>query len=103
MSVAERILTIQRGQVLSLTTAAAAWVAAYWVNGWLWDVLLYSTFGLDPDARLTGTLYFFLYDTIKIALLLVLIIFIVTVLRSYMSIERTPGRNWVASEKASGM
>ena len=38
---------------------------------------------------LTETIHFFLYDTIKIALLLVGIIFIVTVLRSYMSIERT--------------
>ena len=61
----------------------------YWVNGWLWDALLYNGFGMAPTDRLTETLHFFLYDTIKIALLLVLIIFIVTVLRSYMSIERT--------------
>ena len=42
-----------------------------------------------PTDRLTETLHFFLYDTIKIALLLVGIIFVVTVLRSFMSIERT--------------
>jgi len=89
MSIAERIPTTQRGQVLTLTVAAAAWVTVYWMNGWLWDALLYNGFGMDPDARLTGTLHFFVYDTIKIALLLVAIIFIVTVLRSYMSIERT--------------
>ena len=89
MSVAERIPTTHRGQVLALIAAGAAWATAYWINGWLWDALLYNGFGMDPDARLTGTLHFFLYDTIKIALLLVLIIFIVTVLRSYMSIERT--------------
>ena len=61
----------------------------YWVNGWIWDALLYNGFGMTPTDRLTETLHFFLYDTIKITLLLVLIIFIVTVLRSYMSIERT--------------
>lgn len=89
MNVTERIPTTCRGQLLTLAGAAAAWVAVYWVNGWLWDVLLYNGFGMGPDDRLTETLHFFLYDTIKIALLLVLIIFVVTVLRSYMSIERT--------------
>ena len=89
MSVAERIPTTHRGQVLTLTAAAAAWVTVYWVNGWLWDTVLYNGFGMDPDDRLTETLHFFVYDTIKIALLLVGIIFVVTVLRSYMSIERT--------------
>ena len=44
------------------------------MDGWLWDTLLYNGFGMDPDARLTGTLDFFVYDTIKIALLLVAII-----------------------------
>ncbi|HEY5841271.1 MAG TPA: permease, partial [Mycobacterium sp.] len=89
MRVAERIPTTHRGQVITLAGAAAAWVAVYWVNGWLWDAVLYNGFGMDPTDRLTETLHFFLYDTIKISLLLVLIIFIVTVLRSYMSIERT--------------
>ena len=79
MSVAERIPTTHRGQVLTLVVAAGAWVIVYWVNGWLWDALLYNGFGMDPDARLTGTVHFFVYDTIKIALLLVAIIFIVTV------------------------
>ncbi len=89
MNVVERIPTTHRGQVLLLIAAGAAWITVYWINGWLWDALLYTGFGMDSDARLTETLHFFLYDTIKIALLLVLIIFVVTVLRSYMSIERT--------------
>ena len=89
MNVVERIPSSRRGQLLTLGGAGAAWVAAYWVNDWLWDSLLYNGFGMTPTDRLTETLHFFLYDTIKIALLLVLIIFVVTVLRSYMSIERT--------------
>lgn len=89
MSIIERIPSTQRGQVLTLAGAAAVWAVLYWVNGWLWDALLYNGFGMAPADRLTETLHFFCYDTIKIALLLVLIIFIVTVLRSYMSIERT--------------
>jgi len=44
---------------------------------------------MNPDDRLTETIHFFVYDTIKITLLLTGIIFVITVLRSYMSIERT--------------
>ena len=40
-------------------------------------------------SRLGSGVHFFFYDSIKIALLLIGIIFLVTVLRSYMSIERT--------------
>jgi uncharacterized membrane protein YraQ (UPF0718 family) len=89
VSIAERLPTSRRGEWLTLTASAAAWVTAYWVNGWLWDRFLYDALGMAPAARLTETIHFFLYDTIKIALLLVGIIFIITVLRSYMSIERT--------------
>jgi uncharacterized membrane protein YraQ (UPF0718 family) len=44
---------------------------------------------MAPDHRLTETLHFFFYDTIKIGLLLTGIIFLVTILRSFMSVERT--------------
>ncbi len=89
MSMVEHLPTSRRGRSLSLAAAAAAWVVVYWVNGRLWDRVLYGALGMTPTGRLTGTLHFFLYDTVKIALLLVAIIFVVTVLRSYMSIERT--------------
>ena len=84
MTIVEPMPTSTRGRWLTLSGVALAWVAAYWVNGWLWDALLYNGFGMAAEDRLTETVHFFLYDTIKIALLLVLIIFIVTVLRSYM-------------------
>jgi uncharacterized protein len=89
MSVIDRVPTTHRGQVTTLAVAAALWVGAYELNGHLWNWLLYDRLGMNPAARLTGTLHFFFYDSIKIALLLVGIIFVVTVLRSYMSVERT--------------
>jgi uncharacterized protein len=79
----------RRGRGLALGGAALVWFALYELNEHLWDWVLYSGFGLDPGSRVTETLHFFVYDTIKIALLLVLIIFAVTFLRSYMSVERT--------------
>ena len=89
MSIVERLPTTTRGKGVTLAAGALVWVAAYWVNGWLWDRVLYDALGMAPDDRLTETIHFFVYDTIKITLLLVGIIFIITVLRSYMSIERT--------------
>jgi hypothetical protein len=89
VNLVDHVPTTRRGQGGALTAAAALWVAVYWVNGRIWDGLLYDLLGMDRAARLTETVHFFVYDTIKIVLLLVAIIFAVTVLRSYMSVERT--------------
>jgi hypothetical protein len=89
MSVVGALSGTRRRMRAGLAAAAAAWVTAYWLNGRLWDWVLYDGLGLSPDARLTETVHFFLYDSVKIALLLVGIIFVVTVLRSFMSVERT--------------
>ncbi len=89
MSVLERIPASTRGRSVVLGGAAAAWVLTYWVNTRLWDWLLGDVFAMAPTARSTETVHFFLYDTVKIALLLTGIIFAITVARSYMSVERT--------------
>jgi hypothetical protein len=78
-----------RGRWVTLAGAAGLWGVAYWVNGWLWDRVLYDALSMAPGDRLTSSLHFFLLDTVKIVLLLSGIIFVVTILRSYMSIERT--------------
>jgi uncharacterized membrane protein YraQ (UPF0718 family) len=89
MSLAERLPASPGGRTLTLSAAAGAWILAYWLNGRVWDRLLYDIAGLRSQARLAEAIHFFCYDTVKIALLLVGIIFVVTVLRSYMSLERT--------------
>lgn len=89
MTITERLPATRHGQALSLGAAAVAWFAIYQLNEHLWDWILYDALGMDPAARVTETIHFFLYDTIKIGLLLVIIIFAVTFLRSFMSVERT--------------
>jgi len=69
--------------------AALGWLALYEVNLPLWDWVVYDVAGLSPSSRLGSGVHFFFYDSIKIALLLIGIIFLVTVLRSFMSVERT--------------
>lgn len=51
--------------------------------------IAYNFLRLDHGSRLAGALEFFIYDTIKIFLLLSVIIFIVSVIRSYFPPERT--------------
>jgi hypothetical protein len=89
MSVLERMPASTRGRSAVLAGAAGAWVLAYWVNEKAWDWLLYDVVDLSAKDRVAESLHFFLYDTVKIALLLTGIIFAITVARSYMSVERT--------------
>jgi uncharacterized membrane protein YraQ (UPF0718 family) len=76
-------------RALPLLAATAAWFVLYRLNAPFWDWLVYDLAGLSPESRLGSGLHFFGYDLTKIALLLVGIIFWVTVLRSFMSVERT--------------
>lgn len=72
---------------VGLASAALLWWFLYRVNGPFWDRAVFRVAGLD--GRLGETVRFFGYDTVKILLLLSGIIFTVTVLRSFMSLERT--------------
>jgi uncharacterized membrane protein YraQ (UPF0718 family) len=90
MSVAERLRArtpVRRW--VGLGVAAVVWFALYEVNLPVWDWVIYQVMGLDPASQLGSGVHFFFYDSIKILLLLVSIIFAVTVLRSFMSVERT--------------
>jgi uncharacterized membrane protein YraQ (UPF0718 family) len=70
-------------------SAALLWVTLYQLNGGFWEWLLFDTIGLDASSHSGSAVEFFFYDTVKIVLLLGGIIFAVTVLRSFMSVERT--------------
>jgi uncharacterized protein len=74
---------------VGLAAAAVVWVVLYRINAPFWAWLLGSVMGLDLTSGAGSAMLFFCYDTVKITLLLVGIIFAVTVLRSFMSIERT--------------
>lgn len=52
------------------------------------DLIVYRLFGILPDSRLGDSLDFFFYDTMKIFLLLLVIIFAVAVIRSFFPPER---------------
>ncbi len=58
-----------------------------WLNSLLGNAL--SALGLDPANRWTGSLQFFLYDVIKITILLCLLIFFISYIQSYFPPERS--------------
>jgi len=90
VSVAERLRArTPTRRWVGLGAAVAAWFAVYAVNLPVWNWVLFDVVGLDANTRLGSGVHFFFYDSVKIALLLVGIIFAVTVLRSFMSVERT--------------
>ena len=52
------------------------------------DLLVYGWLGMARGDRIADALNFFIYDTVKILFLLTVIIFAVTLLRSYFSTEK---------------
>lgn len=59
---------------------------------WLSDLiklLVENVFGLDVTDRLGGSIHFFIYDTIKIFILLSVLIFIISYIQSFFPPERT--------------
>lgn len=62
--------------------------------------LLYGFFRLDPQAAFAAPLHFFIYDTIKILLLLFVMISVIGFLRSYLSAQKI--KEWIARRGALG-
>lgn len=58
-----------------------------WLNRWIGSVL--DGFGVDISSRIGGSIQFFLYDVIKIMVLLASLIFIISYIQSYFPPERT--------------
>lgn len=53
------------------------------------DYMTYDVFKIEPGTQLAGAVDFFIYDSLKIFFMLIVIIFVVSMIRSYFSPERT--------------
>ncbi len=72
---------------LRLALLALAWGALFVLNEWLWD-WAFGAAGIDTEARAGGAAHFFLYDSAKILLLLVGMIYAIGLLRTTLNPER---------------
>lgn len=89
---------LTRRWLLALALAAAVWIVLYSQLQPLADSLTFGLLGLDPASPLGSALNFFVYDVPKILLLLGGMIFLVTLLQTFISpervrllVNRTPG------------
>ena len=64
------------------------------------DYLVYDLMGLSPLEHLAQALNFFIYDSVKILLLLVIIIFLMGIINSYFPIDKV--RNHLSRKKLYG-
>lgn len=58
------------------------------------DLLVWRLAGLDPDSRLGGAVHFFVYDTLKIFLLLAVMIFAIGVVRTWLPEQKI--KEWMS-------
>lgn len=72
----------------ALAGAAVLWAAAYALNERIWTALFADLLGLNLADRLPGAAHFFLYDSAKVLLLLVGMIFLIGMLRTTIRPER---------------
>ena len=77
MQVLEEIWMFFQNQILGMK----------WLNTVIGNTI--ASFGLDINGRLGGSIQFFLYDTIKIFVLLSVLIFIISYIQSHFPPERT--------------
>lgn len=58
-----------------------------WLNELIGSIL--ETIGLDTETRIGGSIHFFLYDVLKITILLCLLIFLISYIQSFFPPERS--------------
>ena len=76
-------------RVLVTIAGIGLWFSLYRQLHSLAEYLAFNLLGLEPGSRLGEAVLFFLYDTPKVLMLLVLIVYAVGVLRSFFTPERT--------------
>jgi len=65
------------------------------------DWLIFRVFNVDPESKLGDALNFFVYDTLKILILLFLIITIMGIVNSYFPVDRI--KNFLSKRKLYGL
>lgn len=71
-------------------------VILFIVNEWLWDALFFDWLALDNESRVVLAIHFFIYDLIKIMLLVIGITYLLTLLQSAINTEDV--KRWLAGK-----
>lgn len=98
---------------LSVRVAAAAvallslWVLSYLATEPFAEWITYEAFGIERESKIGAAVEFFFYDTTKILLLLVLMVYLIALVRAGLNVERvrsylTGKSRWTGYVLASG-
>lgn len=91
METADKTLAVQEGKrkSLLLVLLLTVWTFIYFSLESSIDFIIYNVFSMNSDSHLTEAIRFFIFEVPKVLLLLVLIVFVVGIIRTYFSPERT--------------
>lgn len=78
-----------KNKIVLLLLLIPVWIIVYKYLHEIADFIVFRIFQMTPEKHMTETLRFFIYEVPKVMMLLVLIIFIVGIVRTYFSPERT--------------
>ena len=80
---------MKRKQLVLTTVLFVSWWVIYWLLPSITDTLVFGVLRLEQGSRLTAAASFFVYEAPKVLLLLTLVVFLVGIVRSYFSPEKT--------------
>lgn len=83
------LLNLQKSKLIILSALFLLWISAYFTLESIVNFFIYDLLNLTENTPLTEAIWFFVYEVPKVMLLLVLIVFIVGIIRTYFSPERT--------------
>lgn len=87
--------------IVAVAAILPALVLLYWFLQTLVDYLTYQLFGLNADSHLGASINFFIYDTIKILILLFLISSLMGLVNAYFPVDRL--RIYLTTKKMYGL
>lgn len=86
-----------RRDILLVVIALAGWIILYQLLKPTADLITFDLMGLDRESHLGQSINFFLYDVPKILLLLSGMIFLITLVRTFITPEQT--RRWLGGKR----
>ncbi len=75
--------------IQNIVLGVIGWVVAFAINENLWDTIFYGSSALEGQSVWRDAAHFFVYDSIKIGLLVVGITLVVTFIRTFVSLSAT--------------
>ena len=78
-----------KNKIVFVLLLIPVWIVTYKNLQVISDFIVFRLFQMKPETHMTETIRFFIYEVPKVLMLLVLIIFVVGIIRTYFSPEKT--------------